>query len=61
MEKEKKRDLRNGQPGVSINFDSMKEAGSESGHTVPDSHEHAVNPGVGSRAGVAEGQGTKSN
>jgi hypothetical protein len=28
---------------------------------VPPSGQHAVNPGVGSKAGVAEGQVTKSN
>ncbi|HEX2759869.1 MAG TPA: hypothetical protein VHM27_05115 [Rhizomicrobium sp.] len=28
---------------------------------IPPSGEHAVNPGVGSKAGVAEGQVTKSN
>jgi len=28
---------------------------------MPKSGEHAVNPGTGSKAGVAEGQGTKSN
>lgn len=28
---------------------------------IPPSGEHAVNPGVGSKAGVGEGQVTKSN
>ncbi len=56
-----KNDLRNGKPGEDANTNATL-----AGHdpqTMPTSpkDEHAVNPGVGSKAGVAEGQVTKSN
>jgi hypothetical protein len=57
----KKPDLRDGKPGVDGNTNARM-AGHDD-QTMPTSpkDEHAVNPGVGSTAGVAEGQVTKSN
>ena len=54
-------DLRKGQPGAEPTSNA-KLAGHEDKlmPTTP-SGEHAVNPGIGSKAGVAEGQVTKSN
>jgi hypothetical protein len=54
-------DLRKGQPGAEPTSNA-KLAGHEDKFmpTAP-SNEHAVNPGIGSKAGVAEGQVTKSN
>lgn len=54
-------DLRKGKPGADGNTDA-KLAGHDN-QTMPTSpkDEHAVNPGVGSTAGVGEGQVTKSN
>ena len=54
-------DLRKGKPGVEPTTNA-KLAGHEN-QTMPTSpkQEHVVNPGVGSKAGVAEGQVTKSN
>jgi hypothetical protein len=56
-----KPDLRSGKPGADGNTNA-KLAGHQN-QTMPTSpkDEHAVNPGVGSTAGVAEGQVTKSN
>jgi hypothetical protein len=61
MTNTQKPDLRNGKPGADANTDA-KLAG-HTDQTMPTSpkDEHAVNPGVGSKAGVAEGQVTKSN
>jgi hypothetical protein len=54
-------DLRKGKPGSEPNTNA-KLAGHED-RVMPTSKsgEHAVNPGPGSKAGVAEGQVTKSN
>jgi hypothetical protein len=56
-----KNDLRNGRPGEDA-ITNAKLAGHQD-RVMPTtkSGEHAVNPGVGSTAGVAEGQVTKSN
>lgn len=61
MTNTQKHDLRNGKPGVDGNSNA-KLAGHQD-QTMPTApkQEHAVNPGVGSKAGVAEGQVTKSN
>lgn len=57
----KKPDLRDGKPGADGNTNANM-AGHDSLFmpTAP-KDEHIVNPGVGSKAGVAEGQVTKSN
>lgn len=57
----RKHDLRAGKPSADGNTNA-KLAGHED-QTMPTSpkDEHAVNPGVGSKAGVGEGQVTKSN
>ena len=61
--RKKKHDLRDdaGKPGVTPDRNDLKFAGDENRKIVPDSGEHAVNPTPGSRAGMAEGQVTKSN
>jgi acylglycerol lipase len=61
MTNTQKPDLRNGKPGENAGS-SAKVAGHQD-RVLPttDSGEHAVNPGIGSKAGVAEGQVTKSN
>ena len=55
------KDLRDGKPGAEPTTNA-KMAGHQDKilPTVP-SNEHAVNPGIGSKGGVAEGQVTKSN
>ncbi|HEY0265870.1 MAG TPA: alpha/beta fold hydrolase, partial [Rhizomicrobium sp.] len=57
----KKPDLRDGKPGADGNTNA-KLAG-HTDQTMPTSpkDEHLVNPGIGSKGGVAEGQVTKSN
>jgi hypothetical protein len=54
-------DLRNGKPGADANTNA--ELAGHDNQTMPTApkDEHIVNPGVGSKAGVAEGQVTKSN
>jgi alpha-beta hydrolase superfamily lysophospholipase len=61
MTNTQKPDLRDGKPGADGNTNA-KLAGHQN-QTMPTSpkDEHAVNPGVGSTAGVGEGQATKSN
>jgi hypothetical protein len=56
-----KNDLRNGKPGVAPTVNAQEAGDQDSVMPLPDSGEHAVNPGVGSKAGMAEGQVTKSN
>ena len=54
-------DLRKGQAPAEPSTNA-KLAGHQDGvMPMPKSDEHAVNPGAGSKAGVAEGQVTKSN
>ncbi len=57
----KKPDLRDGKPGADGNTNAAL-AGHDNQYmpTAP-KDEHIINPGVGSKAGVAEGQVTKSN
>jgi hypothetical protein len=57
----KKPDLRDGKPGADGNTNATL-AGHDNQYmpTAP-KDEHIINPGVGSKAGVAEGQVTKSN
>ena len=61
MANTQKPDLRDGKPGADANTNA-KLAGHDN-QTMPTSpkDEHIVNPGVGSKGGVAEGQVTKSN
>ena len=56
-----KNDLRGGKPGADANTNA-KVAG-HSDQTMPTlpKDEHLVEPGIGSKGGVAEGQVTKSN
>jgi hypothetical protein len=54
-------DLRNGKPGAEANTDAKLAGHQDRVMPTPKSGEHAVNPGVGSQAGVGEGQVTKSN
>ena len=56
-----KQDLRNGKPGAEPTTNAKLAGHQDKVMPIPDSGEHAVNPGVGSKAGVAEGQVTKSN
>jgi len=57
----KKPDLRDGKPGADGNTNAIL-AGHDNQYmpTAPED-EHIINPSVGSKAGVAEGQVTKSN
>jgi hypothetical protein len=61
MANNNQKDLRNGRPGADGNTNA-KLAG-HTDQTMPTSpkDEHLVNPGIGSKGGVAEGQVTKSN
>ena len=61
MTNPQKPDLRNGKPGEDANTDAKLAGHSDRVMPTVESGEHAVNPGVGSKAGVAEGQVTKSN
>jgi hypothetical protein len=54
-------DLRKGQPGAEPLSDATLAGHRDVATPMPKSGENAVNPGVGSTAGVAEGQVTKSN
>jgi hypothetical protein len=54
-------DLRKGKPGAEPNTSTKIAGHQDRVMPMPKSGEHAVNPGVGSKAGVGEGQGTKSN
>jgi len=56
-----KQDLRNGKPGADGNTNAKLAGHSDQAMPTEPKPEHAVNPGVGSKAGVAEGQVTKSN
>ncbi|HVV27411.1 MAG TPA: hypothetical protein VHC40_05540 [Rhizomicrobium sp.] len=61
MAETRKKDLREGRPGA-VPTTNVKEAGKED-HVMPlpQSGEDEVGPGVGSKGGMGEGQGTKSN
>jgi hypothetical protein len=54
-------DLRNGKPGTDGNTNAKLAGHEDRVMPTPKSGEHAVNPGPGSKAGVGEGQVTKSN
>ena len=54
-------DLRNGKPGGDANTNAKLAGHADQTMPTAPKDEHAVNPGVCSRAGVAEGQVTKSN
>ena len=56
-----KQDLRNGKPGADANTNAKLAGHSDQVMPTAPKQEHEVNPGVGSKAGVAEGQVTKSN
>lgn len=61
MENKQKHDLRNGKPGEDANTNAKLAGHQDRVMPTVKSGEHAVNPGVGSTAGVGEGQVTKSN
>jgi hypothetical protein len=54
-------DLRNGKPGEDGNTNAKLAGHSDRVMPTTKSGENEVNPGVGSKAGVGEGQVTKSN
>ena len=54
-------DLRKGKPGAEPTTNAKMPGHEDKVMPLPPDGEHAVNPGVGSKAGVAEGQVTKSN
>jgi len=54
-------DLRKGKPGAEPTTNAKLAGHEDKTMPIAPSNEHAVNPGVGSKAGVAEGQVTKSN
>jgi hypothetical protein len=55
------RDLRKGKPAVEPLTDAKMAGHEDKVMPTPPDKENPVNPGVGSKAGVAEGQVTKSN
>ena len=61
MEKSKKPDLRDGIVGEDGNTNAKLAGHDDQFMPTAPKDEHIVNPGVGSTAGVAEGQVTKSN
>ena len=54
-------DLRHGKPGGDANTNAKMPGHTDQTMPTAGKTEHAVNPGVGSKAGVADGQVTKSN
>jgi len=54
-------DLRKGAPKAEPSTNSKLAGHEDRVMPMPKSGENAVNPGAGSKAGVGEGQGTKSN
>jgi hypothetical protein len=54
-------DLRKGKPGAEPLTDAKMAGHEDKVMPMPPDSENPVNPGVGSKAGVAEGQVTKSN
>jgi hypothetical protein len=61
MANSEKHDLRNGRPGAEPLTNTQMPGHHDEVMPMSKSVEHAVNPGFGSKAGVAEGQVTKSN
>ncbi len=57
----KKPDLRDGKPGADGNTNATLAGHTDQTMPTSPKDEHLVNPGIGSKGGVAEGQVTKSN
>ncbi|HEX4635858.1 MAG TPA: hypothetical protein VH189_06730 [Rhizomicrobium sp.] len=55
------RDLRKGKPAAEPSTDAKMAGHQDKIMPTPPDKENPVNPGIGSKAGVAEGQVTKSN
>ena len=55
------RDLRKGKPGAEPTTNAKVAGHQDKVMPMPPDKENPVNPGVGSKAGMAEGQVTKSN
>ena len=55
------RDLRKGKPATEPTTEAKMAGHEDKVMPIPPDNEKPVNPGVGSKAGVAEGQVTKSN
>jgi hypothetical protein len=56
-----RQDLRKGNPGAEPTTNAKIAGHEDKVMPMPPDNQNAVNPGVGSKAGVAEGQVTKSN
>jgi hypothetical protein len=61
MANDNKNDLRNGKPGADGNTNAKLAGHDDQFMPTSPKDEHLVNPGIGSKGGVAEGQVTKSN
>jgi hypothetical protein len=61
MSHTQKQDLRDGKPGADANTNAKMAGHADQVMPTAPKDEHIVNPGVGSKAGVADGQVTKSN
>jgi hypothetical protein len=61
MANTQQKDLRNGKPSAEPRSEATLAGHKDVATPMPKSGENVVNPGVGSKAGVAEGQVTKSN
>jgi hypothetical protein len=61
MTNNQKHDLRNGRPGADANTNATLAGHTDQTMPTSPKDEHEVNPGIGSKGGVAEGQVTKSN
>jgi len=61
MANTQKKDLRDGKPSAEPTTNAKLAGHEDRVMPTSPSNEHAVNPGIGSKAGVAEGQVTKSN
>ncbi len=61
MANSRQKDLRDGKQGAEPTSNATLAGHKDLNMPMPSSGEHAVNPGVGSKAGMAEGQVTKSN
>lgn len=57
----KPHDLRDGKPHIAPTIEAQMPGKEDEMFPIPDSGQNPVNPGVGSKAGMAEGQVTKSN
>ena len=61
MADNKPNDLRGGKPGADGNTNAVLAGHTDQTMPTSPKDEHLVNPGIGSKGGVAEGQVTKSN